>query len=81
MAPLAGLDEREDGPLWNRLGAFIFRHGEDFYNFEGLRRFKEKFEPVWEPHYLASPAGLALPGVLTDLIPLISGSRGIPARG
>lgn len=74
MAPLAGLDERHEGPLWNRLGGFIFRHGENFYNFEGLRRFKDKFEPVWEPRFLASPAGMALPGVLADLIRLISGN-------
>jgi phosphatidylglycerol lysyltransferase len=84
MAPLAGLDERGAGLLWNRLGSFVFRHGENFYNFEGLRHFKEKFEPVWEPRYLASPAGLALPGVLTDLISLIGGIRpsgGGPGRG
>lgn len=78
MAPLAGLAERRDGSLWNRLGAFVYHHGENFYNFEGLRRFKEKFEPVWEPRYLASPAGLALPRVLADLIRLISGD---PATG
>jgi phosphatidylglycerol lysyltransferase len=75
MAPLAGMDQRDDEPLWNRLAAFVYRHGENFYNFEGLRRFKAKFEPVWEPRYLASPAGLALPGVLKDLIALISGGR------
>jgi phosphatidylglycerol lysyltransferase len=76
MAPLAGLDERQEGPLWNRLGAFIFRHGENFYNFEGLRRFKDKFEPIWEPRYLAVPAGLALPAVLRDLVALISQGSG-----
>jgi phosphatidylglycerol lysyltransferase len=76
MAPLAGLDERQAGPLWNRLGGFVFRHGENFYNFEGLRHFKEKFLPVWEPRYLASPAGLALPRVLTDLVSLVGGRRG-----
>ena len=56
MAPLAGLEDRALAPLWNRLGALLFRHGEHFYNFQGLRQYKEKFDPVWEPRYLASPA-------------------------
>jgi len=73
MAPMSGLESRTLAPFWNKLGAFIFRHGEHFYNFQGLRRYKEKFNPVWEPKYLASPGGLALPFILTNLASLISG--------
>jgi phosphatidylglycerol lysyltransferase len=73
MAPLSGLDDRALAPAWNRLGAFVFRHGEHFYNFQGLRHYKDKFDPVWEPKYLASPGGLALPRILTNLASLISG--------
>jgi phosphatidylglycerol lysyltransferase len=73
MAPLSGLEDRALAPLWNRVGAFIFRHGEHFYNFQGLRQYKEKFRPEWEPKYLVSPGGLALPRVLTNLASLISG--------
>ncbi len=43
------------------------------YNFQGLRAYKEKFDPVWEPHYLAYPGGLALPRVLADVTALIAG--------
>ena len=73
MAPLSGLENRALAPLWHRMGAFLFRHGESFYNFEGLRRYKEKFDPEWEPRYLASPGGLRLPRVLLDVSTLISG--------
>lgn len=73
MAPLAGLPDHELAPLWNRLGALVFHHGEHFYNFEGLRQYKDKFSPVWTPKYLASPAGLALPRILTNISTLISG--------
>jgi phosphatidylglycerol lysyltransferase len=73
MAPLSGLEDRALAPLWNRVGAFIFRHGEHFYNFQGLRQYKEKFGPEWKPKYLASPGGLALPRILADLASLISG--------
>ncbi len=73
MAPLSGLENRALAPLWHRMGSFLFRHGESFYNFEGLRRYKDKFEPVWEPRYLASAGGLHLPRVLLDVSTLISG--------
>ena len=73
MAPLAGLEDRALAPAWHRLGSFVYRHGESFYNFDGLRRFKDKFDPVWEPRYLASPGGLRLPSVLFDVSTLISG--------
>lgn len=81
MAPLAGLEARPLAPVWNRLGATMFRHGEHFYNFQGLRFYKDKFDPVWEPRYLASPGGLALPRVLTNVATLINGGfRGMIRR-
>ena len=76
MAPLAGFEPHHLAPLWNRIGALLFEHGEHFYNFQGLRAFKDKFDPVWEPRYLASPGGLALAFVLTDVAALISGGVG-----
>lgn len=73
MAPLSGLESRALAPLWHRMGGFLYRHGESFYNFEGLRHYKEKFQPVWEPRYLASPGGLQLARALYDVSTLISG--------
>jgi phosphatidylglycerol lysyltransferase len=66
MAPLSGLESHSLAPLWSRFGNLVFRHGEHFYNFQGLRQYKEKFHPHWRPRYLASPGGLALPQILTD---------------
>ncbi len=73
MAPLSGLEASPVAPLWARLGRLVYRRGEPFYNFQGLRAFKEKFDPVWEPRYLAYPGGLSLPGVLADVSALIAG--------
>jgi phosphatidylglycerol lysyltransferase len=73
MAPLSGLESHPLAPLWNRIGNTIFRHGEHFYNFEGLRQYKAKFYPVWEPLYLMSPGGMTLAQVLVDLAALNSG--------
>ena len=73
MAPLSGIENRSLAPLWNRVGALLFSRGEPFYNFQGLRLYKEKFDPIWEPRYLASPGGLVLPRILTNVASLISG--------
>ena len=61
--------------------AFVYRHGEAFYNFQGLRAYKEKFDPEWEPRYLAYPGGLRLPRILADVAALVAGGyRRILAR-
>jgi phosphatidylglycerol lysyltransferase len=74
MAPLSGLEQRSLAPLWHKIGHLIFSHGESFYNFEGLRKYKEKFDPEWRPRYIACPGGLlALPRALLDTSRLISG--------
>jgi phosphatidylglycerol lysyltransferase len=73
MAPFSGLDDRALAPWWSRLGALLYRHGDNFYNFKGLRQYKEKFDPVWEPRYLATLPGLGLPLIFKDLSSIISG--------
>ena len=73
MAPLSGLADHGLAPLWSRVGTYLFKHGEHFYNFQGLRQYKEKFDPVWLPKYLACPGGLALPRILANIASLVSG--------
>lgn len=71
--PFSGLSNRPLASSWNRAGSFVYRHADNFYNFEGLRAFKEKFSPVWKPQYLACHSGLALPRVLLDIASLTAG--------
>ena len=73
MAPLSGLEISAVAPAWTRLGHFLYQQGEPFYNFQGLRAYKEKFHPEWEPRYLAYPGGLALPRILADVSALVAG--------
>lgn len=73
MAPLSGLENRTLAPVWTRIGAQIFTLGEHFYNFKGLRSYKEKFDPVWESRYLACRGIVQLPVVLLDIASHISG--------
>ncbi len=73
MAPLSGLVDMNFSRLWIRFGSFVFRYGEHFYNFQGLRRYKEKFKPEWYPKYLICPGGLTVPRILNNLLSLTSG--------
>lgn len=73
MAPLSGMARREAAPVWDRLGGTLFEHGERFYNFKGLRAFKSKFHPRWEPRYLAVSNGTGAALALMDVTFLIGG--------
>lgn len=73
MAPLSGFEDSPVATFWNRLGAFLYEHGESVYNFQGLRAYKGKFDPVWEPRYLAYPGGFGLARIMADTSALIAG--------
>jgi phosphatidylglycerol lysyltransferase len=82
MAPLAGLEAHRLAPAWHKLGRLVYRLGAEFYNFDGLREYKDKFAPQWRPRYLAAPGRLALARVLLDVTLLISGGlRGAVLKG
>lgn len=73
MTPLSGLRTDGTGSFWERIGHLLWTHGEHFYNFQGLRQFKERFHPVWEPRYVASYGGPALPVMMLDVAILVGG--------
>ena len=78
----SGFEASPVAPLWTRIGALLYAHGERLYNFQGLRAFKEKFHPVWQPRYLSYPGGLRLPIVLAEVAALIAGGyRRVLRRG
>lgn len=76
-APLSGIRASSVAPLWNQIGLAVRGVGERYYNFQGLRNFKDWFYPEWEPMYLVSPGGTKRPIILANIASLISGS----ARG
>jgi len=73
MAPFSGFENRPFSPLWSKLGKAIYQRGEKFYNFKGIRSYKEKFNPTWTSRYLACPKGFSFPIVLKNITTLISG--------
>ncbi len=75
MAPLSGLEKHPLSPLWHKIGNKIFRFGSEFYNFEGLYQYKNKFGPVWRPRYLAAPTGLQIASTLWTIRGLVSSRK------
>lgn len=74
-APLSGLADHPLASNWSRIGTLLYHHAEDFYRFEGLKAFKQKFDPVWTPQYLACSGGLAIPAAFIDVNRIISGGH------
>ena len=73
MVPLSGIRTGTVAPLWNQIASAVRRGGERYYNFQGLRDFKEWFHPEWEPSYLVSPGGMRRPVIVASIASLISG--------
>ncbi len=63
-APFPSIESNQLSSLWNNVGGFLYDHREHFCHFEGLRSFKQKFEPTWTHSYFSNLGGLAAPRVL-----------------
>jgi phosphatidylglycerol lysyltransferase len=81
-APLAGLEDRPLAPIMSRVGRLLFERGEELYNFRGVRRYKDKYDPVWQPRYIAAPHKWSIPILLADVGLLSSGGvAGLRGKG
>ncbi len=54
LSPLSGIDENKtkDFSLINTLLKLVYANGNRFYSFQGLYRFKSKYEPTWRNRYV-----------------------------
>ena len=71
LAPLANTREGAHGPVAQGLGyamEWVFTNLNGVYRYKSLYFFKRKFNPRWEPRYLAYPGAAALPHVLYALV-------------
>ncbi len=83
MAPLASVGEHRGARTGERLAGLLFRRGEHWYNFQGVRSYKQKFNPEWMPRYMAYQTAPEWPVALANVSALIAGSWGgalLPAR-
>ncbi|PTI91825.1 bifunctional lysylphosphatidylglycerol flippase/synthetase MprF [Staphylococcus warneri] len=52
MATLSNVGQLHYSYLRERLAGRVFEHFNGLYRFQGLRRYKEKYGPNWEPRFL-----------------------------
>lgn len=65
LAPLSGLD---DTTVTGRALHLLYERGSGAFNFEGLRSFKDKWGPTWEPRYLCYRRPSELAGVAAAVV-------------
>ena len=73
MAPLASVGQFQGAHARERLANVLFQHGENWYNFQGLRFYKEKFDPEWVPRYMAYQNAWEWPAAITNVSALVAG--------
>ena len=74
MAPLASVGEHRGARIGERLAGVLFRRGDHWYNFQGVRFYKQKFDPEWVPRYMAYQRAIEWPVALANVSALIAGS-------
>lgn len=72
LVPAEKTEAESHGARWDHLASLAFRHTEHFFDSQGLRQYMSQFDPCWMPAFLATPGGLSLPSILTDVAHLIS---------
>jgi len=71
MAPLSNVGRTQRAHFTEKLANSFTHYGNHFYSFKGLRSYKEKFYPDWEPRYLAYEDITLLPSSLIEAAILI----------
>lgn len=74
LSAIVGVGEKPEDPRVEKALHTIAEYASRFFNFRGLREFKNKFHPRWEPRYLIYPGAANLPLVLSTLLRVHSGN-------
>lgn len=73
MAPLSSVGAQRGAHARERLARLLFQRSSTFYNFQGLRSYKEKFSPEWVPRYMAYQQAWEWPVAIAYVSALIAG--------
>ncbi|NJM96160.1 MAG: DUF2156 domain-containing protein [Phormidesmis sp. RL_2_1] len=75
LAALSGVGETGESTRIEKGMHYLYEHLNQFYNFQGLRAYKDKFHPHWESRYIVYPRLAALPNVAVALVRADSDDR------
>ena len=75
MAPLSNVGIAQNAHIQERIAHLVFKYGKHFYSFDGLRKYKNKFDPRWEGKYLVYEDLLLLPSSLIEVTWLIHSKK------
>ncbi|WP_017302351.1 phosphatidylglycerol lysyltransferase domain-containing protein [Nodosilinea nodulosa] len=71
----SGVGENPEAPRLEKGVHYLYDHLNQVYNVQGLRAYKDKFHPRWEPRYLVYSRLADLPDVVVALVRADSGDR------
>ncbi|MEF9990887.1 MAG: bifunctional lysylphosphatidylglycerol flippase/synthetase MprF [Romboutsia sp.] len=72
MAPLSNVGRSKYSFLSEKIASKVYSHGQHFYSFEGLKRFKEKYCESWDGRYIAYKKKTSLIFTMIQVICLVS---------
>ncbi|EUJ35491.1 lysylphosphatidylglycerol synthetase [Brochothrix campestris FSL F6-1037] len=75
MSPLSNVGASRYAFVSERIAGFIYRFSQDFYGFQGLRNYKNKFVYDWRPRYIAFRKSSSIAFTMIQLMLLISKRR------
>ncbi len=75
LSALSGIGLSKQSPRLEKAVRYLYCHLNQFYNFQGLHAYKEKFQPRWEPRYLIYPDWFSLPDIVVALVRADSGDH------
>jgi phosphatidylglycerol lysyltransferase len=67
LCALAGVGTEPRDAAGERAIHYLYEHMNNFFDFQGLHHFKEKFHPEWQPRYLLFPSYSNLPVIVWAL--------------
>lgn len=70
MAPFSNVGDQPNAPVIERAIRLLYEHVSLVFSYKGLYSYKAKFQPSWEPRYLAFSGETALPKIILALIQL-----------
>ncbi|MGB3614018.1 MAG: phosphatidylglycerol lysyltransferase domain-containing protein, partial [Elainellaceae cyanobacterium] len=75
LVVFSGVGETPEAPRLEKGVHYLYEHLTQFYNVQGLRAYKDKFHPHWEPRYFVYSRLADLPDVVVALVRADSGDR------